>query len=155
MDALIVSRLSQEFGPAFLIMAVYGGELSGYSFSDWQAFDLRIDEWTVALRISRKDVVRLWEGIWAEHGSTTVQQRGEAFNHALRWWATESPYPQHHFIEENWQPGSEAQLSPGDANLGSLSYRDVGARSEWPTHQVHAVTRRGYLSTEVSSEPSR
>jgi hypothetical protein len=152
MDTL--SRLSQEFGPAFLIMAVYSGELSGYNFSDWQDFDLRIDEWTVALRISRKDVACQWEEIFAEHGSTTAQQRGDAFNHAIWWWAAESSYPQHHLVDTDWQPSSEVQLRPGNTDLDSLSYRDVGARSEWPTHQVHNATCRDYRRTEVSSEPS-
>lgn len=125
-DTLNRSRLDAEFGPAFLIMAVYSGELNGYSFTNWEEFDRRIDAWVQALGTSRSNVARQWINIWSELGDeATCQQRGEALDSALRWWAAEGAHPQYELPEPHRHPAVKEHNAVRSDGLEAFAHGDV------------------------------
>jgi hypothetical protein len=134
-QAASIPRLDAEFGPAFLIMAVYSGELYGYAFTNWGEFDQRIDAWAQVLKTSRADVARRWTNIWSELGdAVTRQQRGDAFENALRWWAAEGAHPQYELPEPHRHPATEEhnRAAVRSDGLEAFAHGDVAPDDGWP-----------------------
>lgn len=84
MEPQLFEQLQVEFGPAFAIMAVYSGELLGYSLTTREDFDRRMNDWAAIQQVSRAEVASQWTRIWADARSSCKSfSRGEAFERAL------------------------------------------------------------------------
>jgi len=124
--------LRREFGSSFLLLALYSGELLGYSFETWSQFNLRIEEWCALLNTSRRSVAAEWTSIWQFRTSLLPsQEQRAAMSRALLIW-NESLQKQRADCDR--QPPGEVDLRGCDQELCTLPHLNVA-----PDHEAGAL----------------